>query len=161
MTSYELLYQAFFNLIEKDEKYFNYNNISIEEALTIAKKRAKNYLNESISKLKLKCTLDIDIQLDNELEVVNIDLTQTEIDLIASLMYERYLFRDTALLKSMVNALTSSDIKMLYAPANERKTFMDMYKAIKDDNDILIDSYNGRDRDTGKRKLIDYSSFDE
>lgn len=160
MTNYELLYQAFFNLIEKDEKYFNYNNVSIEDALIIAKTRAKNYLNESVSKLKLKCTLDIDIQLDNELEVVNVDLTRIEIGLIASLMYERYLFRDTALLKSMVNALTSSDIKLLYAPSNERKTFMDMYKSIKDDNDVSIDDYNSRDRETGKRKLIDYSNFE-
>ncbi len=160
MTSYELLYQSFFNLIEKDEKYFNYNNVSVEDALLIAKSRAKNYLIESVSKLKLKCSLDIDIQFDDNIESLTVDLTQIEVDLIASLMYERYLFRDTALLKTMVNALTSSDIKLLYAPANERKTFMDMYKSIKDDNDVLMDDYNGRDRETGKRKLIDYNSFE-
>ncbi len=160
MTSYELLYQSFFNLIEKDEKYFNYNNVSVEDALLIAKSRAKNYLLESVSKLKLKCSLDIDIQFNDDLESLTVDLTQVEVDLIASLMYERYLFRDTALLKTMVNALTSSDIKILYAPANERKTFMDMYKSIKDDNEVYMDDYNGRDRNTGSRKLIDYNSFE-
>ena len=159
MTSYEVLYIAFFNRIEKDEQFFNYNGVSKEDALILAKSRAKNYLIEAVNTIKLKCTLDINIQLDDNLEEISVDLTSTEILLISSLMYEIYLSRDIALLKSMVNALTSTDIKLLYAPANERKTFMDMFKTIQEYNLTLIDNYNGRDRLTGKRKLIDYSSY--
>lgn len=159
MTDYEVLYKAFFDRIEKDVAFFNYNGVTAENALVVAEQRAKNYLNEAIGLMKLKCTLDIDIQLDDDLEKINVDLTTTEIYLIASLMYEVYLSRDIATLKSMVNALTSSDIKMLYAPANERKSFMDMFSSIQDKNLVLIDNYNSRDRITGKRKVIDYGSY--
>lgn len=160
MTSYETLYQAFFNRIEEDKKFFRYNNVNPPEALNLAKQRAKNYLVESISKLKLKCTLDIDIQLDDTLQQIKVDLTQTEIDLISSLMYEVYLSRDVSTLKAMVNALTSTDLKMLHSPANERKTFMDMYKSVQYDNEVLMDNYNSKDRITGKNKLINYNSYE-
>lgn len=158
-TTYEVLYKTFFNFIEKDKKYFNYNNVSVEDALSLAESRSKNYMTEAISILRMKCTLEIDIQFNDELEEISVDLTPDEIMLIASIMYERYLFRDVALLKSMVNALTSSDIKLLHAPSNERKTFMDMYKSIQNDNLVLIDNYNSRDRLTGKRKMIDYNQL--
>ena len=52
MTSYEQLYVPFFNRIEEDAKFFGYYNITTEEALEIAQKRAKNYLNEAVSILK-------------------------------------------------------------------------------------------------------------
>ena len=46
MTSYEQLYVPFFNRIEKDAKFFSYYNLTANEALEIAQKRAKNYINE-------------------------------------------------------------------------------------------------------------------
>lgn len=163
MTAYETLYKAFFDRIEKDDKFFKYNGVSAEDALLLAKTRALNYLHEAISILRFKCTLDVDIQLDDIGEQINtgdVDLTFDEIYLIASLMYQVYLSRDVTLLKSMINTLTSTDIKLLYAPSNERKTFMDMFKDVQNDNLILIDNYSGRNRDTGKRKIIDYASYD-
>lgn len=159
MTSYETLYSTFFNFIEKDKMFFSYNNVEVDEALKLAKSRAKNYLFEAIGILKMKCKLDVDIQLNDESESISVDLTDNEILLIASLMYERYLFRDVALLKSATNALTSSQIKMLFSPANDRKTFIDLYKTIQDENRVLIDNYNSRDRITGERKTINYSQY--
>src|SRR5574344_198309 len=157
MTTYEKLYTQFFNKIEKDSNFFSYYNLTDTQALELAKNRSKNYLLEAVNILKLNCTLDIDIQLDDELEQISVDLTQTEIDLISSLMYEVYISRDIITLKSMVNVLTSSDLKMLHSPANERKTFMDMYNTLKYNNEVNMSKYNSRDRLTGKRKIIDYS----
>lgn len=159
MTSYEQLYVPFFNRIEEDAKFFSYYNLSAEEALEIAQKRAKNYLNEAVSILKRNCSLDFDLVLDDEVEMISENLTSDEINLLADLMYEVYISRDIATLKSMVNALTSTDLKMLHSPANERKTFMDMYNTLKYNNEVAMSQYNGRDRKTGKRKVIDYSQY--
>lgn len=161
MTSYEQLYVPFFNKIEEDAKFFSYYNLTANEALEIAQKRAKNYLNEAVSILKRNCSLDFDLVLDNEMEMISEDLTRDEINLLADLMYEVYISRDIATLKSMVNALTSTDLKMLHSPANERKTFMDMYSTLKYNNEVAMSQYNGRDRKTGKLKLINYSQYED
>src|SRR5574344_1912693 len=154
MTTYEELYTPFFNFIEKDATFFSYYNLTEDEALEIAKSRTKNYLNEAITIWERNCTLDIEIVLDDELEEISADLTHNEINLVADLMYEVYISRDIVTLKSMVNALTSTDLKMLHSPANERKTFMDMYNTLKSNNEVAMSNYNGRDRLTGKRKVI-------
>lgn len=159
MTTYEELYTPFFNRIEKDATFFSYYNLTEEEALEIAKSRTKNYLNEAITIWERNCTLDIEIVLDDELEEISADLTHNEINLVADLMYEVYISRDIVTLKSMVNALTSTDLKMLHSPANERKTFMDMYNTLKSNNEVAMSNYNGRDRLTGKRKVIDYAQY--
>ena len=159
MTTYEELYTPFFNRIEKDATFFSYYNLTEAEALEIAKSRTKNYLNEAITIWERNCTLDIELILDDELEGISADLTHNEINLVADLMYEVYISRDIVTLKSMVNALTSTDLKMLHSPANERKTFMDMYNTLKSNNEVAMSNYNGRDRLTGKRKVIDYAQY--
>ena len=161
MTSYEQLYVSFFNRIEEDANFFSYYKITADEALEIAKKRAKNYLNEAVSILKRNCTLDFDLELDDEVEMISEDLTNEEINLLADLMYEVYISRDIATLKSMINILSSTDIKALYAPSNERKTFMDMYNTLKYNNEVAMSQYNSRDRKTGKRKMINYAQYKE
>lgn len=103
MTSYEQLYVPFFNRIEEDANFFSYYKITADEALEIAKKRAKNYLNEAVSILKRNCTLDFDLELDDEVEMISEDLTNEEINLLADLMYEVYISRDIATLKSKAN----------------------------------------------------------
>ena len=160
MTSYEQLYIPFFNRIEEDARFFSYYNLTAEEALDIAESRTKNYLNEAVAILKRNCTLDFNLVLDDETEVISEDLTSDEINLLADLMYEVYISRDIVTLKTMVNALTSSDLKMLHSPANERKTFMNMYSTLKYNNEVAISHYEGRNRKTGERKTIDYSQYE-
>ena len=48
MVTYETLYEAFFDKIEKDKDFFNYNNVSIHDALSIAKMRSQRYLKEAL-----------------------------------------------------------------------------------------------------------------
>ena len=155
MTNSSELYNAFYRKIEKDYQFFSYYNLTDEEAVELAQSRAKGLLHDAVAEFKLN-SLDIDIQLDEENEVITPDLTNVEIDILASIMFKIYLSRDVATLKSMINIMSSSDLKMLYAPANERKTFMDMYAKVQSDLEEKIQKYIARDRLTGKRKTLEY-----
>lgn len=161
-TPFEVLYEAFFDRIEKDASFFQYNNMSVEEALSLAKKRAKKYLFEAISQLQLMCSPDgIDFNdYDEVLEVFNNELTRTEIDIIADLMFEKYLEKDFATLTAMKQKFSPTDLRV-FSPAAERQSFIQMFEYIRNKNLKTIDNYKSRDRLTGKRKYIDYSSYSE
>lgn len=157
MTLWEDIYKLFFGKIEKDADFFMYNNISLEQALEIAKTRAKFYLLESISKLTLDCTPDIDFNnYDENIEVFNVDLTDNEKDLLAELMREKYFEKDMSLLKAFQVKFTTKDLNIA-SPANERKTFIDMFDKICSSNKTRIKKYASRDRLTGKLKTIVYT----
>lgn len=158
-TQWDVIYERFFKKIEKDADFFVYYNISNDEAMELAKERAKSYLIESIVKLTLNCTPDIDFNdYDESAELFNEVLTNTEIDLLANLMREQYHERDLSSLKAFEIKLSPKDFNV-FSPANERKTFMDMFKDIQGENRKLISQYTSRDRITGKKKIIDYSQY--
>lgn len=164
MVSFDVLYEMFFDLIEKDKDFFQYNNISVEDATIIARQRAKRYLKEALSYLSLKCTPDKCgvnfMDFDDEAEVLNNDFKYNELDIIANLMYEKYLFREFSKLKAQANRFTTKDFNV-FSPANERASFQNMYESIKNSNDVLIDHYLSIDRKTGNIKTLDYSSIDD
>jgi hypothetical protein len=160
-TSFDLIFTVFFDKIENDSEFFNYYNLTNEEALELATSRAESYLKESIAKLTLKCTPDIDFTDVNwETKVLNEDLNLTEIDLLGNLMFEMYLHKDIAKLKSFASQFSPKDLNV-FSRANERKTFTDMYNDIKRDNLKLIADYASVDRLTGKKKTINYSEYSD
>lgn len=164
MVKYETLYEAFFDKIEKDKDFFNYNNVSIDDALNIAKMRSQRYLKEALSTISLKYTPDKCgkkfIDFNDDEEILNYDLTYTELDIIASVMYEKYLFREFSKLKAQANRFTTKDFNV-FSPANERNSFVEMYKTIKQGNEVLIDGYLGLNLSTGNTLFIDYSDIEE
>lgn len=164
MVSFETLYEAFFDKIEKDKDFFSYNNVSVEEALNIAKTRSNRYLKEALSTISLKCTPDKCgknfIDFNDRRESLNYDLTYTEIDMIASVMYEKYLFREFSKLKAQANRFTTKDFNV-FSPANERNSFTEMFKTIQRSNEVLIDNYKSIDHSTGNTLTIDYSDIEE
>ena len=97
---------------------------------------------------------------DDMLETVTLDCTKTEIDIIANLMFEMYLFRDIAKLKSYETSFTPKDLTV-FSSSESRKSFMSMYNEIVSKNINMIDAYNSRDRLTGKRKTVDYTQYYE
>ena len=122
--------------------------------------QAVGYLYDAIDLLTSKCEPDTDFyDYDEELLQFNFKLTQREIGLLASLMYEVYFERDEALLKAFKIRMTPSDLNQ-FSPANERKSFEDMLQRIKDENTNKIAKYVSTDRNTGKRKMIDHSQYD-
>jgi hypothetical protein len=164
MVDFETLYLAFFDKIEKDKEFFQYNNVTVDDALTIAKMRAKRYLQEALSTISLKCTPDKCgknfIDFDEKNEVLNYDLLYTELDMIASVMYEKYLFREFSKLKARANRFTTKDLKA-YSPANERNSFTAMYQVIRKENELMFDTYNSIDHSTGNTLTLDYSAIED
>lgn len=160
-TSFDTIFTVFFDKIEKDSEFFNYYNLTNQQALDLAVERAESYLKESIVKLTLKCTPDIDFKDYNiTTKLINVDLTTTEIDLLANLMFEMYMAKDIAKLKSRETNFTPKDLQV-FSASQSRKSFMDMYNDVKKDNLILIADYASVDRLTGKKKTIAYEEYSD
>ena len=122
--------------------------------------QATSYLCDAIDLLTSKCEPDVDFyDYDIEAQVFNFELTQREIGLLSSLMYEVYFERDEALLKAFKIRMTPSDLNQ-FSPSSERRTFEDMLSRIKNENINKIAKYISTDRETGKRKMIDHSQYD-
>lgn len=161
-TPFEKICKRFYDRIEKDEKFFNYYNVSVSEAISIAAQRAKNYLVESLDELSSIGNLDVDFSdYDEEIETINFKLYPKEIKLISEMMFLTYMKRDEALLHAMEINFSPSDLTV-FSPANERTSYRsfiaDLTKTVND----KIDDYKNRDRKTGKLKpTIDYSQYSE
>ena len=159
-TSFDKITSRLLRKIEKDKDFFEYYNLSVSEVQSIVMEQAVGYLYDAIDLLTSKCEPDTDFyDYDEELLQFNLELTQREIGLLSSLMYEVYFERDEALLKAFKIRMTPSDLNQ-FSPANERKSFEDMLQRIKDENTNKIAKYVSTDRNTGKRKMIDHSQYD-
>ena len=160
-TSFEKIINKFFRKIEKDREFFSYYNVSLEDAMQLAKEQANGYLLEAVEKLTDECVPDVDFfDYDEELQVFNFKLTDKEIGLLTDLMREVYFERDFVTLKAFKIAMTPSDLNQ-FSPASERKTFTDMVNGIKSENVGKISQYASVDRVTGKKKLSNYSQYNE
>ena len=160
-TSFEKIINKFFRKIEKDREFFSYYNVTLEDAMQLAKEQANGYLLEAVEKLTDECVPDIDFfDYDEELQAFNFKLTDKEIGLLTDLMREVYFERDFVTLKAFKIAMTPSDLNQ-FSPASERKTFTDMVNGIKSENIGKISQYASVDRVTGKKKLINYSQYSE
>lgn len=160
-TSFETVILRLLRKIEKDKDFFSYYNVSVSEVQSLVMKQAIGYLYDAIDLLVSKCEPDVDFyNYDTEMESFNFELTQREIGLLASLMYEVYFERDEALLKAFKIRMTPSDLNQ-FSPANERASFENMLARIKAENRNDISRYISTDRKTGKRKTINYSQYDD
>lgn len=155
-TDRGLVRQAFFDRIESDDTFFQYfADAEDDEIQELADERANTYISEAITLLRRKCEIDLDFTLDAETDAFAADLTEEEIQLIGGdLAFEVYIGRDVAKMKTRINTFTSSDLKALHSPANERNSFMAMYKQLQQDNISKIADYAARDRLTGRFKSV-------
>ena len=159
-TSFDKITSRLLRKIEKDKDFFAYYNLSVSEAQLLVMEQATGYLYDAIDLLTSKCEPPVDMyNYDEELMQFNFELTQREIGLLASLMYEVYFERDEALLKAFKIRMTPSDLNQ-FSPANERASFENMLQRIKNENTNKIAKYVSTDRKTGKRKMIDHSQYD-
>ena len=159
-TSFDKVTSRLLRKIEKDKDFFAYYNLSVSEVQSLVMEQATGYLYDAIDLLTSKCEPPVDMyNYDEELMEFNFELTQREIGLLASLMYEVYFERDEALLKAFKIRMTPSDLNQ-FSPANERASFENMLQRIKNENTNKIAKYVSTDRKTGKRKMIDHSQYD-
>ena len=160
-TSFEKIIAKFFRKIEKDRDFFAYYNVDFSEAMSLAREQANGYLLEAVEKLTDECVPDVDFfDYDEEIQEFNFKLTNKEIGLLSDLMREVYFERDFVKLKAFKIAMTPSDLNQ-FSPATERKTFTDMVNGIKTENVGKISQYASIDRNTGKKKMINYSQYNE
>ena len=161
-TDFSTILNRFYNRIEKDEKFFNYYNIDVNEAIQIATQRATNYLIESLDDLSMVGNLQVDFSdYDEEIQEINIKLLPKEINLIVEMMFLKYMKRDEALLHAMEINFTPSDLSV-FSPANERTSYRNFIRELTDAIEIKIDDYKNRDRFTNALKqTINYSEYSE
>lgn len=161
-TSFEDIFDRFYNRIEKDEGFFNYYNVEISEAKKIAEQRATNYLIESLDELSTIGNLQVDFSnYDEEIAEINFELLPKEKNLLVEIMFLKYMKRDEALLHAMEINFTPSDLSV-FSPANERTSYRNFIKELSDAVEIKIDDYKNRDRATNALKqTINYSEYSE
>ena len=160
-TSFELPIERFFYRIEEDRDFFQYLNLDETHAMQLARRRASHYLMNAVDRLMMDGMPDIDLtDCDLVLAEFNADLTSKEVFFLASLMYEYYLEKDIAKLKTYTVNYTHVDLKV-FDPSNARSSFMEMYNSVKAQNEKLLDTYRNTDRLTGAFKAIDFSSYSE
>lgn len=153
MTSYNVIFEQFFRLVEKDKDFFRYYHLSEEQSRELARIRAETYLNESCVQIMLSDEVDTDfLNRDSEKQQFNFDLSDTEILLVASFMYERYLSRDISKLLSLNANYTPSDLQV-FSPAADRTSFMTMYKDVCENNKAMLANYASMDSSFKQKKL--------
>lgn len=160
VTPFEVITDRLLRKIEKDKDFFSYYNVPVSDIQDLVEEQAIGYLYDAIDLLVSQCEPEVNFyDYDEENDWFNFELTQREIGLLASLMYQVYFERDEAMLKAFKLQMTPNDLRV-FSPANERKTFMDMLAHIKEKNTNDIARYIGTDRLTGQRKSINHSLYD-
>lgn len=160
-TSFEQPINRFFNRIEEDREFFQYYNLSDVAAFQLAQSRAMNYLRNAIDKMMMDGMPEVDFtDYDETIAEFNFDLTSREVFILASLMYEFYLEKDIAKLKTYNVNYTDTELKV-FDPSNARSTFREIYNDVVTRNEHLLDQYRNTDRLTGAFKTIDYAAYDD
>lgn len=155
-TPFDTINTIFYNLIEEDSNFFNYYGLNEEDSELLARQRADACLTEAAVKLSLLIQADVDFSsFDETTREFNEDFTKEEQFILASLQYEEYLYRDIAKLRANAMRFTSAE-QQVFSPANERRTFIDMYEHVVSRNSELIDRYCAKDRITGVAKTLEY-----
>lgn len=162
ITTFYTILNKFYDRIEKDEKFFNYYNVNVVEAISIARNRAINYLVESLDEMSLIGNLQVDFSdYDIEVQEINFKLTPKEKLILVEMMFLKYMKRDEVLLHAMEINFTPSDLNV-FSPANERTSYRNFIFDLNHKLEIQIDDYKNRDRLTGALKqTINYSDYSE
>ena len=148
MTLFETVYDVFFKRVLEDPDFFEYTNVPEFEVDILIRVKAFEYLDESISKIYEITSPQIDLDdwdTSDPPLFFNEDLTRKEIQMFANLMFEMFLSRDLAKLKIYNKFFTTNEINT-FSPAQDRKTFVEMYDLLVKDNEQTIKRYGSRDR---------------
>lgn len=151
----------FLRRIEEDRYFFMYFSLTDSEALALARKRARNYLDDAIDRMTMdgKPTIDLS-DIDEAAFTFNVTLSRSEIFILSSLMYEYYLAKDISRLKTLSVNYTGTELRV-FDPSNARTTFQNLYENVQKENRVLLDTYRNTDRNTGSFVSVNDISIDE
>jgi len=152
LTTFDTVNDIFFKRVQKDSDFFEYTNVTEAEALELAKINAFDYMIDGVATILEHSAPDVDFNdYDEVLSRFNFDMTNSEIQMLVGLMFEKFLMRDIAQLKIYSKHFTTNEIK-LFSPAEERKTFISMVNGVIAKNVRTIKSHDSRDRLTNQWK---------
>lgn len=154
-TSYEVVYETFLDIIKEDVEFFEYRGLSIAQSQEIILKQCKKYLKEACVRIS-PLLVEYDkyfVSRDDTLEQFEHELTDEEIDVIASVMYEKHVEKGLAEFKAINTFLYDADVKQLN-PTTERKEYVKFVNDIIEKNNAKINNLQSvEDR---KMKLPNY-----
>lgn len=157
----DTVYELFFDKLESDDEFFQYYGVDEEEALQLAKERAKSYLSGAIAELgrRMEMQVDMSITTDEETgeEIFAEEITENEADVLTELMLLMYYERGLAKLRPKINTFSASELKLLHSPANERTSYVEMLRQFREHCRIVVSRYASRDRLTGARRIVDHT----
>lgn len=163
MQEASMVFSMFFDKVEEDSDFFSYYGVSDSEALVLAHERAQVYLREAVSYLRAHAELDFNLEVvvdENNVCWFAEELNYDEMELLSAIMFLRYLERGLAKLKPKINVLSSTDLKVLHSPANERTSYVSMIDNEREYVYALMSHYVAKDRKSGKRKVMSrYGTF--
>lgn len=161
MTSFDIIEEKFLRRVEEDPEFFHYYQVLESTAEEIIHERTIGYLTEGAeiiaSQIDTADKPDF-TNYDVTLGHFNFDLTKKEIGLLISLMFQVYLSRSIAKLKTWEVNWASADLRT-FDPSNARNSFMTMYARVCRENKELIDEYKSRDRQSGALVGINYANY--
>lgn len=162
-TPYNTIYILFKDRVARDSKFYIKNN-SPEIVNQFAKKRMEKLLNQAIYYLyvydsKDKSDFEIDFyDKDDSLEQFHIELNDIELQLLADIMFNRYVHEQTIeKLNALRNIGFKDDELVQFSPANTLKEFNSTMENLDMDTNKRIKAYKSRKRDTGKYKSFNYN----
>ena len=140
----------FLRRIEEDRDFFQYFQLSDDEALDLARRRARNYLEDAIDRMMMDGRPSVDqTDIDEGSFSFNIELTRREVFLLSSLMYEYDLDKDISRIKTLNVNYTGTELRV-FDPSNARASFLQLYENVQRQNEKLLDTYRNVDRETGE-----------
>ena len=163
MTPWSEIDEMFYDMLEKDIHLFQYYQAADDDSdpRELAEFRAHSCLKEAATYLALNTEGGVNFTDYNEKRACfNNDLTPIEKYILASVATEMYMKRDVARLAAFTVNFVPTDLQV-FSPANDRKTFMDMYAYVHNRNEELIDAYNAKDRTSLERLSLAFTADDE
>lgn len=158
-TPFDDVNVIFYDLVERDQEFFNYYGLEAVQAMNLAEQRADSCLTQAATKLSIDNETAIDFSdFSADDRVFAADFTNEEKYLLARLQYQQYLFRDFASLRAQSTLFTSAE-QVVFSPANERKTFINMYNMLCEENRNMVNSYLWKDRLSRSRKQLTYEEL--
>lgn len=164
MTPFSEVYEAFLDRINRDTEFFIQDE-DIEKVQKIADIRMRKLLDIAIYELMIsEGTRDLEINfmeiLDKEANIFTEELTLVEIQLLADLMFQKYIYEEIIVrIDAMKRAgFEDSEIKIiLHSPANALKEFNAMYESLEQDNQKKIKNYRAKSRENMRYKPFNFS----
>lgn len=154
-TPYSDVFDVFIRKLKNDTTFFQYRGLDEAEINEIVGEHLLSLLGRAIDKLYSYGLPDVDFyDRDDDFQTFNIELTKREIGLISDLMYLCYLEEDRNKLKAVGMRFRTSELNMLFSPANDRRTFMQLLESIELNLENSISNYFSRDRLTWEFKSI-------